>query len=178
MRILSILGEVLPVVGTIGLLGLWLYQQTGIEQRANELRNVASARAVYQTYQSNNALFNAINETLGKNEAASHRLRTFQVYNYELGLNAIEKALSESEKAGVPVAPYAYDPTQDIATKMEQTQKRLEQLQDRLDKKDGRLHADADAARHRYMLWYIALSLVSVFGAICKVVEKASAHSS
>jgi hypothetical protein len=178
MRTLSIFGELLPVLGTIGLLGLWLYQQTGIEQRANELRNVVSARSVYQTYQSNNALFNAVNEAVGKKEAASHRLRTFQLYNYELGLHAIEGVLPETEKADIPAAPYAYDSSQDIENKMTETQKRLEILQVKLDKREEELRAEADAARRRYMLWYIALSLISVFGAICKVIEKASAKPS
>ena len=51
MRIRTTLGEVIPVLGTIGLLGLWTFQQTGIEARAAELRKLASAHAVYQTYQ-------------------------------------------------------------------------------------------------------------------------------
>ena len=33
MRLLTLLGELLPVFGTVGLLGLWFYQQTGIEER-------------------------------------------------------------------------------------------------------------------------------------------------
>jgi hypothetical protein len=70
MHLRVLLGEVLPVFGTVGLLGLWLFQQVGIEERAGELRKVAEARAVYQTYQSHNAVFNAVNEALA-HEAAN-----------------------------------------------------------------------------------------------------------
>ena len=89
MRFLTLLGEVLPVFGTVGLLGLWFYQQTGIEARANELRKTASARAVYQSYQSVNAVFNAVNEGLTNPEATA-RLRRLGATNYELGLSAID----------------------------------------------------------------------------------------
>ena len=55
---MALLAELLTVIGPIGVLGLWLYQQTELERNAGELRKIAAARAVYQTYQSNNGLFN------------------------------------------------------------------------------------------------------------------------
>src|SRR2546430_17213489 len=109
MRALSILGELLPVLGTVGLLGLWLYQQTQIEQRSDQLRKLASSRTVYQIYQSHNAVFNAINVGFGKQTEATNQLRTFQTYNYELGLAAIEKAFPEGELTDIPGARYTYD---------------------------------------------------------------------
>lgn len=60
MRNLTAAGEIMSVIGTIGLLGLWLYQQTEIQQRSKELSEISSARSIYQTYQSNNAIFNAL----------------------------------------------------------------------------------------------------------------------
>ena len=80
----TLIGEILVVIGPVGLLGLWLYQQIEIEQRSSELRSLATARTVFQTYQSHNAVFNAINEALGKEGKGSENLRTFQIYNYEL----------------------------------------------------------------------------------------------
>src|SRR4051794_11640177 len=108
MRIRTTLGEVLPVLGTVGLLGLWAFQQTGIEERASELRKLATARAVYQTYQSNNALFNAIIESVGKNKKVADQIRTFQIYNYELGLQGIEESLPASATADIPAPQSAY----------------------------------------------------------------------
>jgi len=99
MRYRVLLGELLPVLGTVGLLGLWLFQQTGIEHRASELRKVTAARSVYQTYQSHNAVFNAVGE-VAPLAAAKDRLRVYQIYNYELALRAIEDALPGERRAG------------------------------------------------------------------------------
>jgi len=75
----TFLSEVLPVLATIGLLGLWLYQQNAIEQRSGELRKLAAARTVYQVYQSHNALFNALLQTV-KDDTAQAQIRRFQMY--------------------------------------------------------------------------------------------------
>src|SRR5262249_59015091 len=85
-RIFSLLGETVTILGPLGVLGLWLFQQTSVEQRANELRSLSAAHGGFQTYQSHNALFNAVNKTIGQNEDASAEIKRFQVYNYELGL--------------------------------------------------------------------------------------------
>lgn len=175
MNILAILGEILPVLGTIGLLGLWLYQQTEVERRSGELRKLASARTIFQTYQSNNALFNAINELGNEDKKASEQLRKFQTYNYELGLQAIEEALPESDKAGIPPQASAYDSSIDIQTKLDQTQKRLGKLQAKLAGREEAVRQSADTAKRRYLWFYIGLSVMSVFGAVCKVIDKLSA---
>ena len=47
---MTLLGELLTVIGPVGVLGLWLFQQTELERNAGELRKIAAARAVYQTY--------------------------------------------------------------------------------------------------------------------------------
>jgi hypothetical protein len=170
MTTLKVIGEILPVLGTIGLLGLWFYQQVGVERRAGELRTLESARSIYQTYQSNNALFNAINETLSGKPQLSENMRRFQIYNYELGLRAIEDVLTADEKKGIPAAPDAYS-GQPFAEKMEVTQKRLEELQSRRDAKEKRVHDAATAAKNNYLLLYLALSLLSIGGAICKLMS-------
>jgi hypothetical protein len=173
MRLRIILGEVLPVLGTVGLLGLWLFQQVGIEQRAGELRKLAAARGVYQTYQSHNAVFNAVNETLG-NEAASARLRTFQTYNFELGLAALDQALPVAWKRDIPPALGAYDGTSTYGQKMERTQRRLEALQDSLGKYEQTVREESARDRRLYLGLYIAISALSLLGAVLKVIEKLS----
>jgi len=170
MRYRVLLGELLPVLGTVGLLGLWLFQQTGIEQRAGELRKIAAARSVYQTYQSHNAVFNAVGE-VAPNEIAKEQIRVFQIYNYELGLAAIEDALPANEKRGIPPARSAYDGSQ-IDEKMALTQKRLELLQDRLAKHEQSLHHSAEADRRMYLVLYLVISAVSLAGALFKVMDK------
>ena len=174
MRILTILGEILPVVGTVALLGLWFYQQTEVERRVGELQRLASARAVYQTYQSNNALFNAINEMSGKNEKASEQIRVYQMYNYELGLEAIEEALPAPDKAGIPPRTWAYDSSVNLQTKMDQVQERLGKLQDKLTEREKTIRYAANTAKRAYLLIYVGISLFTIMGAICKVIDKLS----
>jgi hypothetical protein len=167
---LNILGGILPIVGTVALLGLWLFQQTSVEQRASDLRKVESARNVYQTYQSNNAIFNAINEGVQDRPQLSENVRRFQVYNYELGLRAIEDALSAEEKKGIPAAPNVYSSTESFNDKMAVTQKRLTLLQEKLDAREKRVHASADSADTINLWLYLVFSLISVAGAACQIV--------
>ena len=174
VRLRIILGEVLPVFGTVGLLGLWLFQQKGIEQRASELRDLAAARAVYQMYQSHNAVFNAVNETL-VNEAASARLRIYQNYNYELGLATLGQNLPTPWKRDIPPPLGAYDGTSTYIQKMERTQKRLEALQGNLGKYEQTVREESTRDRRLYFGLYIAISALSLLGAVLKVIEKLSA---
>ncbi|HEY2356851.1 MAG TPA: hypothetical protein VGH86_05335 [Phenylobacterium sp.] len=165
-----LLGELLPVFGTVGLLGLWLFQQTGIEHRAGELRQIATARAVFQTYQSTNAIFNAIGEA-AQRPALQDSIRVSQIYNYELGLRAIEDVLPAARRGGIPPAGSAFDgiPT---GVKMERTQKRLELLQGRLSEYEQSLRAAAEADAKLYLVLYLAISAASIAGAVLKAADK------
>jgi hypothetical protein len=167
----TMLGEVLPVLGTVGLLGLWTFQQTGIEQRASELRKLGVAHGVFQTYQSHNALFNAIIESEGKDKTITDQIRIFQIYNYELGLAAIEDSLPPSEKVGIPERTNAYDGTMGIDEKMDRTQKRLEELQKRLAKRETVVGFDAEAARALNFWLYLGLSFGMITGAVLKAMD-------
>ena len=170
MRFRAFLSELLPICGTIGLLGLWLFQQIGIEQRSAELRKIASARSVYQTYQSHNALFNAVNE--GLTPAASSKLRTYQTYNYELGLAALEDALPSEKKENILPAIGAYDGTSTFAQKMQRTQARLEALQRALKEYEDAVRAEANRDQRLYLALYVLISALSLLGAVLKVIEK------
>lgn len=166
---LNILGAILPVAGTVALLGLWLYQQTSVEQRADDLRKMESARGVYQTYQSHNAVFNAIHEGVQDKPQLADNVRRFQIYNYELGLRAIEDVLSNEEKKGIPAAPNVYSSTESFSDQMAVTQKRLELLQGRLDAREKQVHISADSANAINLWLYVMFSLISVAGAVCQI---------
>ncbi len=170
MKTLRILGEILPVLGTVGLLGLWLYQQLQVERRTSELHRLEGARSVYQVYQSHNAVLNAVHELTNDGSVHSEKIRTFQVYNYELGLRALEDGLTDDEKKDIPPAPSAYS-GQPFSEKMEITQKRLEELQVRRDKKEEMIRREADSAKMKYLWLYVALSVMSITGAAFKVVS-------
>ena len=165
----NMLGGILPIVGTVALLGLWLYQQTSMEQRAADLRKLDSAHSVYQTYQSNNAIFNAINEGMQDKPQLSRNVRRYQIYNYELGLHAIEDVLSPEEKKGIPASPNAYSSTESYSDQMVVTQSRLELLQERLEEREKQVHAAADSASTINLCLYLAFSLISVVGAAFQI---------
>jgi hypothetical protein len=171
-RIIALIGEILTVLGPIAVLGLWLYQQVEVERRSDELRALSAARTVYQTYQSHNALFNAVSQLVGSNKESADSVRVFQIYNYELGLRAIERVLSAAEKAGIPPAVDVYGGTQSAETKMTQTQQRLEALQTRLDDKEAAIKRLADQAHATYLWVYVMISLVTIGGAALKVWDR------
>jgi len=174
MAAITLLGELLTVIGPVGVFGLWLFQQTEVEAASGELRNIAAARAVYQTYQSHNATFNAISEVVGDKQSEMDRLRNYQVYNYELGLAAIENALSPAERSGIPPRTDAFGGTQSFQDKMTQTQKRLELLQTRLNEKEAVVKRASIATQTRYFWIFVALSCLSILGAVGKTAQKLS----
>jgi len=150
------------------------YQQTEVERRASELRALASARTVFQTYQLNNAPFNAIKELSGEDTKAAQQLRIHQMNNYEFGLSAIEKVLPDSDKANIPSKVEIYDGSVDVQTKMAELQKRINLLPPKLDQREKVIHASADTAKRKSLWFYVGLSLLSIVGAICKAVDKLS----
>ena len=173
MNIRSVASEILPVIGTIGLLGLWLYQQTEIEKKSGQLRQISWARGVYQTYQSHNAVFNAMEELATKNKTATLNIRKFQIYNYELGLSAMEKVLSDTEKTDLPAAKNEMtDIEEDPMQAMDTVQKRLELLQAKLDTKEAAIMQEAAQLRQKYFWSYICFSLLSIMGAFFRISDK------
>ena len=172
MRAIKLMGEVLPVLSTVGLLGLWLYQQTEIDRRSRELDKLSAARSVFQTYQSNNALFNAIHEVIGNDASKEANLRSLQMYNYDLGLQAIESALPDSARKGIPPAPDAYSGVFTTQQKMNMIQTRLVVLQRKLDDCQRDIARSAEDAQRSYLWWYVALSMLAVLGASSKVVAE------
>lgn len=141
-----------------------------MENRSSKLRQLSGATGVFQTYQSHNAVFNAIHQ-LKLDPNGEHQVRLFQMYNYELGLQAIEDVLEDGKKKGIPPAVYAYD-QQPVDTKMETVQKRLETLQVGLAEAKRQVEASIRNSQRKYLWWYIGLSTVSIVGAACKVIDK------
>ena len=168
---MTLLGELLAVIGPVGVLGLWLFQQTELERNAGELRKIAAARAVYQTYQSNNGLFNGLHEILGNDSAGAEHTRNFQIYNYELGLAALEDALPEPDRRGIPPRVDA-DGGESFQTKLPLIQTRLEALQAKLREREQSVRNAASNAQAWYFRLFVALSLLSIVGAVMKTVQK------
>src|SRR5260370_22112198 len=99
--------DLVSIVGTVTLFGAWTFQQT-LLNRANEaLQNIHSAETRFETYQSNNTVFNAL--TAAAPPTASSEIRRFQIINYEFALAHLEKPLTPEEHARLPAAPGLFD---------------------------------------------------------------------
>ena len=168
---MTLLGELLTVIGPVGVLGLWLFQQTELERNASELRKIAAARAVYQTYQSNNGLFNGLHEILRNDSEGSERTRSFQIYNYELGLAALEDALPEADRKGIPPRVDAYS-GDSFESKQPRLQSRLEALQGKLAEREQHVRNIANVQQQWYFWIFVALSVLSILGAVIRTAPK------
>ena len=71
----------------------------------SELQRIYNAQSVFQTYQSNNALFNAILETVKNSTGSVERIRRVQIYNYELRLRELEALLDKEARTDIPRGP-------------------------------------------------------------------------
>jgi hypothetical protein len=89
----------LPMLGAMTLLFAWLTQQFLYERWNGRLSAIATAESVFYTYQSNNALFNALFELTP--ESKQGRLRDLQQANYRDGLAALQKQVPEDKRRSV-----------------------------------------------------------------------------
>ncbi len=174
MKFLTITAEILPVIGTIGLFSLWLFQQTEIEKRTALLQKISSAKAVYQTYQSNNAIFNSLIELAPAQKNKEFKIRQYQMYNYELGLVPMEEILTEKEKSDLPEAqnPYTDLHENNLDSFMANIQTRLEQLQEKIRAKEKAIQEASEKLQKKYFMAYILFSVISILGAILIIVDK------
>src|SRR4029453_1071218 len=94
--------KMLPILGSLVLFLSWVFSQSLLGDANSALQKIFTAQSVFQTYQSNNALFNGLIATVRGEDDAIDRIRRTQVYNYELGLRDLEHLLDEAEKAELP----------------------------------------------------------------------------
>jgi len=167
------LGEFLPVVGTTGLLGLWLYQTSNIAKQLAELQRLDVAYSAFQTYQSNNALFNSLINLSEKQDTDEvvPKIRNLQFTNYEYALREIEKVLPPESLKGVPPATQ-YTSLAEITPRMKEIQIRLQKLQELLFERQKTIKANVDHENKTYIIWYIVLSGVAIIGAALNAIGK------
>jgi hypothetical protein len=149
----TVILKLLPVVGSIILFLAWVFQQTLLGDANGTLQRISAGESVFQTYQSNNALFNAILATSNSDSDTISKVRSVQVYNYNLGLNALEQLLTEAEKAGIPEQPNPFSGNLDADSKMAILQERIDSIQAKLDQRK----ADIIALKSRYNKIFISL---------------------
>ena len=91
------MGQILTAVGALLLFLAWAAQQFLYEKWKGRLAEISEAHRTYETYQSNNALFNALIEVTPREKHS--KVRELQQRNYRLGLQRLRESLSgEQEK--------------------------------------------------------------------------------
>jgi hypothetical protein len=83
--------DLVAVVGAVILFLAWIFQQTVINNLDGSAASLTQAKRFYAIYQSHNALFNTIIATQ-TNRTIIKQIRTFQIYNYGLGLEDLAAA--------------------------------------------------------------------------------------
>src|SRR5689334_21038673 len=92
--------DLISVLGAVVLFGAWVFQQTLLNEANGTLQSIRAAETAFETYQSNNALFNAI--VSGSAAGNGLEIRRFQVINYEYGLRHLEDVLDPAQRSRIP----------------------------------------------------------------------------
>jgi hypothetical protein len=141
--------NIASVCGAVLLFVSWAFQQTLLDKANGRAQALSNAQAIYQTYQSNNALFNAVVATLAGNESAQREIRRYQISNYALGLQPMENLLEPSDRTNLPGPVDVFSGDFDYARAIETTQTRLEAIQNGI--RDEKNQIEGRKARLRWV---------------------------
>jgi hypothetical protein len=171
----QVLIKIIPVVGSIILFLAWVFQQTLLGEANNTSQRISNAQSIFQTYQSNNALFNAIVETVKTDSGPVDKIRRAQIYNYELGLRELEALLDDEAKATIPSPPNPFSGTSDAEAMMRVTQERINMIQGKLVKMREKIAERKAALNVIFLVLYAIGSLAVLIGSAVAVLQTAKA---
>jgi hypothetical protein len=173
----TVILKLLPVVGSIILFLAWVFQQTLLGDANGTLQRISAGESVFQTYQSNNALFNAILATSNSDSDTISKVRSMQVYNYDLGLKALEQLLTDAEKVGIPEQPNPFSGTLDADSKMAILQQRIDSIQGKLDERKAAILALKSRYNEIFLSLYVLGTLTVLAGSFLNAIAQARASS-
>jgi cell division protein FtsB len=171
----QVLIKIIPVIGSIVLFLAWVFQQTLLGEANNASQQIANAQSVFQTYQSNNALFNAIVQTIKSDSASIDQIRRVQIYNYELGLRELEALLDNEAKATIPSPPNPFSGTSDADAMMRVTQERINTIQGKLSKMREKIAGRKASLNIIFLVLYAIGSLTVLIGSVVAVLQSTKA---
>jgi hypothetical protein len=161
----------IPVTGAVILFGAWIVQQTMLERANSSLQQMYAAQSVFQTYQSNNALFNAIAKLPDLGAETQDYIRAVQIYNYELGLRDMEALLGASERGDIPASVNAYSGVPPLDQKMKIVQERLSKIQGAIASKKERIAERKVSLSRVFFALYAFGSIMVLLGSVLNVVR-------
>lgn len=176
-NIRTVILKLLPVVGSIVLFLAWVFQQTLLGDANSTLQRISAGESVFQTYQSNNALFNAILATSRSDSDTVSKVRSMQVYNYNLGSSALEQLLTEAEKIGIPEQPNPFSGDLDADSKMAILQQRIDSIQAKLDERKAAIIALKSRYNKIFMSLYVLGTLTVLTGSLLNAIAQAGITS-
>jgi hypothetical protein len=157
--------DIASTLGAITLFGAWVFQQTLVNKADAALQTIDSAEAKFETYQSNNALFNAL---CAVEPSATSEIRRFQTINYAFALGHLEEALSPEEQAQLPAAARPFDGDWNANKAISQTQARIDAIQPMLKRKKDDITARSLWVNETFLALYAVGSLFILATSICK----------
>jgi hypothetical protein len=163
--------KIMPVLGSIILFSSWVFQQTLLDEANSTLQRISNAQSVFQTYQSNNALFNALTKTVENHGELVDYIRRVQIYNYELGLRELEALLDDEAKATIRSPARPFSGTSDPATRMHITQERINAIQGRLVQKREEVNGRKVVLNTTFLLLYAIGSVTILTGSALDAVQ-------
>ena len=167
--------KIIPVLGSIILFLSWVFQQSWLEDANGALQQISAAQSIFQTYQSNNALFNAVLEAIKDNPDSVEQVRRTQVYNYELGLRELEALLDAEARTDIPKPPNPFSGTSDVATLMGLTQERINKIQGELALKRDEITRRKSSLNTMFLILYAVGSITVLIGSALNEVKSTKA---
>jgi hypothetical protein len=159
--------DLVSIVGALTLFGAWAFQQTLLNKANGALQSIHSAETSFETYQSNNTIFNALK--VAAPPSASSEIERFQIINYEFALKHLENPLSPEEQARLPAAARPFDGDWNAEAAMSQTQRRIEAIQTALSHRTQEIAENSSWANQVFLALYAAGSLLILAVNFCKI---------
>lgn len=158
--------KLVPVFGSLVLFFSWVFQQTWLGDANSRVQKLENAQSIFQTYQANNALFNAIGETAKSSGKSFEEVRRFQIINYEQGLRELEGLLDNEEKTDIPKPPRTLDGGQNVNEMMSITQERIDKIQSKLMDRRNKIINSKSAINTIFLILYTIGSVTVLIGSI------------
>jgi hypothetical protein len=163
--------DLISVFGAMVLFGAWVFQQTLLNEANSALQTIRAAESVFQTYQSNNALFSAIASTA---PTVVSEVRRFQIINYEYGLGHLEELLDPEQRTHIPIPSRPLDSDWDADTAGQRLNERIRAIQSGVKQRKDEILARSSRTNWTFLAMYGAGSLLILTANVYKLFQSSN----
>jgi hypothetical protein len=151
--------DFLTILGAVILFLAWAFQQTLLNNAKREVANITSVQAAFETYQSHNALFNALAAAVPN---ASSEILRFQTVNYNFAFDQLEKLLTSEERARLPPRAGPLDGDWNPVIAEQKTQSRIDAIWPKIDAKKLQINTRSAEENKMFLGLYFLGSLLAL----------------